>query len=120
MEYKLLTLGHIPLPFPNPREQQQPPGVADWLENKTRVFWDTACMQRDKGKAALAVPEDILASKQYVHQENSLPDVTQAGDVLERVVWMLAWMFPLLGETLIARRNPSVTLSRVRQQKGDF
>ena len=48
--------------------------------------WDTVCMQQDKGKATLAVSEDILASKQRAHQESSLPEATQPGEVLERVL----------------------------------
>ena len=126
-KFELLTWGHspidkvsFPLPFLSPQKQQQCPGVADGLENKTRICWDTVCMQWGKGKATLAVSEDISASKHGVRQKSSLPETTQTGEVLERVVWMVAWMFPLLEETLAARCNSSVTLSRVQQQISDF
>lgn len=86
----MVSQSHVsfPFPFPNPHEQQQQqhPGVADGLENRTRVCWDTVCMQRDKGKASLALSKDISASKQCARQESSLPEATQHGEVLERVV----------------------------------
>lgn len=76
----------FPLPFFNPHEQQQHPGVADKLKNKTGVCWDTVCMQQDKGKTTLAVSEESLASKKCTRQGSSLPQATLPGEVLERVV----------------------------------
>lgn len=85
--------------FPNPHEQEQHTGLADGVENKLRVWWGILCWGPTCAYSktmCLAVCGDILASKQCDCQESSLLEATQPGVVLQRVVWMLAWMFPLL------------------------